>query len=73
MLMGFAAHWTEAISLLSATVIAYGEVFNLNAEQVATSAAIARADKLLLLTEQDCVSSDGNLIRQLTTGEASPC
>lgn len=49
-----------------------GEVFNLNAEQVATSAAIAlRADKLLLLTEQDCVSSvDGNLIRQLTTGEA---
>ncbi len=49
-----------------------GEVFNLNAEQVATAAAIAlRADKLLLLTEQDCVSSsDGNLIRQLTTGEA---
>lgn len=49
-----------------------GEVFNLDAEQVATSAAIAlRADKLLLLTEQDCISSsDGKLIRQLTTGEA---
>ena len=49
-----------------------GEVFNLNAEQVATAAAIAlKADKLLLLTEQDCIaSSDGKLIRQLTTFEA---
>ncbi|HYE36842.1 amino-acid N-acetyltransferase [Methylocaldum sp.] len=49
-----------------------GEVFNLSAEQVATSAAIAlKADKLLLLTEQDCLSGfDGQLIRQLTTGEA---
>lgn len=49
-----------------------GEVFNLSAEQVATAAAIAlRADKLVLLTEQDCNAGvDGKLIRQLTTGEA---
>ncbi|MFM8330727.1 MAG: amino-acid N-acetyltransferase [Candidatus Methylumidiphilus sp.] len=48
-----------------------GEVFNLGAEEVATSVAAAlRADKLLLLTEQDGVSADGSAIRQLTTEEA---
>jgi len=49
-----------------------GEVFNLGAEEVATSVAVAlRADKLLLLTEQDCVKlDDGSTIRQLTTEEA---
>jgi amino-acid N-acetyltransferase len=49
-----------------------GEVFNLGAEEVATSVALAlRADKLLLLTEQDCVNlADGKPMRQLTTDEA---
>ena len=49
-----------------------GEVFNLVAEEVATSVAVAlRADKLVLLTEQDCVNLlDGTPIRQLTTDEA---
>ncbi len=49
-----------------------GEVFNLVAEEVATSVAVAlRADKLLLLTEQDCVNlADGCPIRQITTDEA---
>ncbi|MDD5034307.1 MAG: amino-acid N-acetyltransferase [Methylococcaceae bacterium] len=49
-----------------------GEVFNLSAEEVATAAAIAlHADKLLLLTEQDCVNLlDSNPLRQLTTREA---
>jgi amino-acid N-acetyltransferase len=49
-----------------------GEIFNLRSEEVATAAAIAlKADKLLLLTEEECVSrSDGQLIRQLTTAEA---
>lgn len=49
-----------------------GEIFNLRSEEVATAAAIAlKADKLLLLGEQDCTheSSDA-LIRQLTTDEA---
>lgn len=49
-----------------------GEVFNLGAEEVATSVANAlNADKLLLLTEQDCVNHvGGGTIRQLTTDEA---
>lgn len=49
-----------------------GEIFNLSAEEVATAVAIAlRADKLLLLTEQDCLSlDDGRPIQQLTTREA---
>ncbi len=49
-----------------------GEVFNLSAEEVATSVAIAlHADKLLLLTEEDCINlTDGNPIRQITTDEA---
>ena len=49
-----------------------GEVFNLGAEEVATSVAVAlRADKLLLLTEKACVNrKDGRPYRQLTTAEA---
>ena len=49
-----------------------GEVFNLAAEEIATSVAVAlRADKLLLLTEQDGPRhADGSPIRQLTTEEA---
>ena len=49
-----------------------GEVFNLGAEEVATSVAVAlRADKLLLLTEQDCINlTDNSPIRQITTDEA---
>jgi amino-acid N-acetyltransferase len=49
-----------------------GEMFNLSAEDVATAVAIAlRADKLLLLTEQDCRNqlAEGE-IRQLTLREA---
>jgi amino-acid N-acetyltransferase len=48
-----------------------GEIFNLRSEEVATAAAIAlKADKLLLLTERDCISrKDRALIRQITTGE----
>ncbi len=49
-----------------------GEIFNLGAEEVATSVAVALgADKLLLLTEQDCVNpDDAGAYRQLTTAEA---
>lgn len=49
-----------------------GEVFNLGSEQVATEVAIAlRAEKLILLTEQDCLSPATNaIVRQLTTFEA---
>ncbi len=49
-----------------------GEIFNLSAEDVATATAAAlQADKLLLLTEQDCIQmQDGAAIRQLTTREA---
>ncbi len=49
-----------------------GDVFNLAAEQVATEVAIAlNAEKLILLTEQDCLSAEtGQLIRQLTTAQA---
>ncbi len=49
-----------------------GEVFNLGSEQVATEVAIAlQAEKLILLTEQDCLSPDDNtIVRQMTTAEA---
>ena len=49
-----------------------GEIFNLRSEEVATAAAMAlKADKLIVLGEEDCVSpSDGRLIRQLTSEEA---
>lgn len=50
-----------------------GEVFNLSAEEVATEVAIAlQAEKLILLTEQACVSpQDQQPIQQLTTAQAN--
>lgn len=50
-----------------------GEVFNLSAEEVATEVAIAlNAEKLILLTEQNCVSPQNqNPIQQLTTNQAA--
>ena len=50
-----------------------GEVFNLSSEQVATAVAIElKAEKLILLTEQDCCSPDGGeAIQQMTTTEVS--
>ncbi len=50
-----------------------GEVFNLSAEQVATAVAIAlKAEKLVLLTEQDCFNPDGGgQIQQMTTAEVT--
>ncbi|MGZ5581120.1 MAG: amino-acid N-acetyltransferase [Methylobacter sp.] len=49
-----------------------GEVFNLSAEQVATAVAIAlKAEKLVLLTEQNCSDPEsGEQIQQMTTAEA---
>lgn len=49
-----------------------GEVFNLSAEQVATATATAlKADKLILLTEQDLSDSlSGQALQQMTTDEA---
>jgi amino-acid N-acetyltransferase len=49
-----------------------GEIFNLSAEEVATEVAIAlQADKLILLTEQNCLSpQDQTHIAQLTTDAA---
>ncbi|QPK65373.1 amino-acid N-acetyltransferase [Methylomonas sp. LL1] len=49
-----------------------GEVFNLSAEEVATEVAIAlQAEKLILLTEQSCISpKDNQTIQQLTTDQA---
>ncbi len=49
-----------------------GDVFNLSAEQVATEVAIAlNAEKLILLTEQDCQTEGSQqIIRQLTTAQA---
>ncbi|MGR8931853.1 MAG: amino-acid N-acetyltransferase [Gammaproteobacteria bacterium] len=49
-----------------------GEVFNLSAEEVATEVAIAmQAEKLILLTEQACLSPTNNRpIPQLTTEQA---
>jgi amino-acid N-acetyltransferase len=49
-----------------------GEVFNLSAEQVATAVAISlKAEKLILLTEQNFKNPDNNQpIRQMTSDEA---
>lgn len=49
-----------------------GEILNLSAEQVATAVSIAlKAEKLILLTEQDCRHPDsGAQIQQMTTTEA---
>lgn len=49
-----------------------GEIFNVSAEQVATSTAIAiKADKLILMMEQsDIRAHDKRQIRQMTTDEA---
>jgi amino-acid N-acetyltransferase len=49
-----------------------GEIFNLSAEQVATTVACAlKAEKLVLLTEQPCCNpDDGQAIQQMTTAEA---
>lgn len=49
-----------------------GEVFNLSAEEVATEVAIAlRAEKLILLTDQACLSPEDNSpIQQLTADQA---
>ena len=48
-----------------------GELFNLSAEQVATEMAIAlQAEKLILMTEQSCQSTEtGQLIAQMTIAE----
>ncbi len=48
-----------------------GELFNLSAEQVATEIAIAlQAEKLILMTEQSCQSTEtGQLIAQMTIAE----
>lgn len=48
-----------------------GELFNLSAEKVATEIAIAlQAEKLILMTEQSCLSSEtGQLIAQMTSCE----
>ena len=50
-----------------------GEVFNLSAEEVATEVAIAlQADKLILMTENNCLNNtDQQLIPQLTISEAN--
>jgi amino-acid N-acetyltransferase len=50
-----------------------GEIFNLSSEQVATAVAIAlKAEKLIFLTEQNCVSPDsGEQLQQLTSSEVS--
>ena len=46
-----------------------GEIFNLSAEQVATEIAIElQADKLILLTEQSCISNQ-QVIQQMTVRE----
>ena len=51
---------------------ASGEVFNLSAEEVATQVAIAlQAEKLILLTEENCQTPEGELIAQLTTEQAA--
>jgi amino-acid N-acetyltransferase len=50
-----------------------GEVFNLSAERVATAVAIElKAEKLILLTEQNCCDpGNGKQIQQMTVSEAS--
>lgn len=49
-----------------------GEMFNLSAEQLATSVAIAlKAEKLIFLTEQNCYHPEtSEAIQQMTTAEA---
>ncbi|MGR8933255.1 MAG: amino-acid N-acetyltransferase [Gammaproteobacteria bacterium] len=49
-----------------------GDVFNLGAEQVATETAIAlHAEKLILLSEQNCCNPvSGQLLQQMTSAEA---
>ncbi|GFO71146.1 amino-acid N-acetyltransferase [Bathymodiolus japonicus methanotrophic gill symbiont] len=48
-----------------------GELFNLSAEQLATEIAVAlQAEKLILMTEQSCISTQtGQLIAQMTSAE----
>jgi len=47
-----------------------GELFNLSAEQVATEMAIAlQAEKLILMTEQNCQSTETGHIAQMTIAE----
>lgn len=47
-----------------------GELFNLSAEQVATEMAIAlQAEKLILMTEQNCQSAETGHIAQMTITE----
>ena len=50
-----------------------GEMFNLCAEQVATEIAIAlKAEKLILMTEQECINPENKqLIAQITTEQAT--
>lgn len=50
-----------------------GEVFNLSSEQVATAVAVAlKAEKLVFLTEQDCLEpNQGGKVQQMTTAEAN--
>jgi amino-acid N-acetyltransferase len=64
----------EARNIVLISPIGYspsGEVFNLSAEQVAMQVAISlKADKLILLTEQDVLASESGLpIRQMTAEE----
>lgn len=49
-----------------------GEMFNINAEQIATEIAVSlSAEKLILLTEEDCVLPGApNTVKQMTTLEA---
>jgi amino-acid N-acetyltransferase len=47
-----------------------GELFNLSAEQLATEIAIAlQAEKLILMTEQSCQSTESGHIAQMTSAE----
>jgi len=47
-----------------------GDLFNLSAEQLATEIAISlQTEKLILMTEQSCQTSSGNLISQMTSDE----
>ena len=50
-----------------------GEIFNLTAEHVATEVACSlKAEKLIFLTEQDCITSEnGKSVQQMTAIEAA--
>lgn len=68
--------WLDSGSLVLLSPLGYsptGEVFNIAAEEVAASVAAAlRADKLLLLYEDDdLVAPDGALVRELGLTEAA--